>query len=456
MSSRTLLVSFSIASGLLLLGACGSSAEPAGSSSGEPAIDGGASSGASGSSGAGASSGGGGSSGIGSSSGEGGAVRQLGAVPAAVVAAAVAAPLGRFGVNGGGERYCTDCDGASIVLAIAALAGDTSADARLLEQMRWVLGGGRDPFGNGGYMAQHERMMTGMFAIAKRVPRIWSALGADEIARVDLVMKATLVGSAHTTSDANNEGATPTGIDGDTNLNRGWNPNYREGMVGAMIVSTLYFGGRAATDAILDGYDHAAFVGELDAAGLTHLHDVFADGGGPSAAELEAGIASYRYLGHHLGELPAIFTAVTENTYGGIVACGLEGGAGIDIGGGQTSGRIEAGCAALPSLGSPGQLLELDSVDANGKRSSLTYAYDGFAPNLINHLVLLVYGEPGADAVMARVRVGADDLFYKATQGYRNYAKGQDRGVFKLDVDGEGGYAFMRPLHQSVLLPAYE
>src|SRR3712207_7277215 len=31
-------------------------------------------------------------------------------------------------------------------------------------------------------------------------------------------------------------------LDGDTNLGRDWNPNYREGMVGAMLVGAAYFG----------------------------------------------------------------------------------------------------------------------------------------------------------------------------------------------------------------------
>ena len=385
--------------------------------------------------------------------------RELGAPSADVVAAAVSAPLGWFGVNSSGERYCADCEGASIVMAIAAFTGDSSVDARLLEQMRRVIGDNRDPFGNGGYMAQHERMMTGMFAIAKRTPRVWDQLTADEVARIDLVMEATLVGSSHTTSDANAE-SSPTGIDGDTNLNRGWNPNFREGMVGAMIVSTLYFGGREPTDALLNGYDHTSFIDALDDAGLTHLHDVFAASGGPSASALEAGITDYRYLGSHLGQLPEIFRALTENTYGGTVACGLNDGAGVDVGGGETSGRIESGCDSLPNLGAPGQLLEFDSLDGSGPRSSATYSYDGFRPNLINHLVLLVYDalprSAETDAAVALARVGTEDLFYKVTQGYRSYANGRDRGVFRLEPDGSGrGIEFMRPLYEEVVAPLY-
>ncbi|MFY0579400.1 hypothetical protein ACN28S_38675 [Cystobacter fuscus] len=228
----------------------------------------------------------------------------LASPPQATVDQAVAAPLGWFGVNSTGERYCSNCNGQSIILAIAAFKGNTSADARLLQQMRYVLGNNRDPFANGGYMAQHERMMTGMFAIAKRTPRVWDQLTATEKTKIDLIMKATLVGSAYTTADKSNAGgATPTGIDGDTNLDRDWNPNYREGMVGAVIVSTLYLGGRTATDTFLNGYKHASFVTQLTSAGLTRLASVFntnvanPSAGAPSAATIESAIRDYRYKG---------------------------------------------------------------------------------------------------------------------------------------------------------------
>lgn len=386
---------------------------------------------------------------------------ELGRVPAEVVAEAVAAPLGWFGVNARGERFCSSCEGASIVLAVAAYQGDESADARLLEQIRYVLGGGRDPFANGGYMAQWERTMTGMIAIARRTPRVWSQLTAEEVRAADLVMQATLVGSAYTTADASYAGgAVPTGIDGDTNLNRGWNPNYREGMVGAILVSTLYLGGASEARAFLDGYDHDGFVAALEAAGLVHLHGVFTTAGGPSGTEIAQAIEGYTYLGHELEDLAGVFVALTEDTYSGEVACGLNDGAGI-MAGDVVSGLIVEGCAGLPNLGAPGQLKELDSGDANGPRSSITYAYDGFKPNLTNHLVMLVYGAlppgPSVDAAIARVRVGATDLFYKAEHGYRSYARGQDRGVFQLPPDGRAdGYQFYRPLWEDVVAPVYE
>ncbi|WP_434384703.1 lyase [Melittangium boletus] len=391
----------------------------------------------------------------------------LASPPQAVVDLALAAPLGRFGTNSSGGRYCTDCQGQSFLLAVAAFKGNPSADARLLAQMRHVLGGGRDPFANGGYMAQHERMMTGMFALAKLTPRVWSQLTADEVKKIDLIMKATLVGSAYTTSDTSYlGGAVPTGIDGDTNLHRDWNPNYREGMVGAMLVSTLYLGGRAPTDTFLDGYQHAAFVTQLQAAGLTTLHKVFntavasPGAGAPSATKVQAALQNYRYKGLALDQLFDIYLRVAEDTFSGAVSCGLNGGKGVALSTGEFSGLLVKGCEQLPNKGKTGQLKEFNSYDAPGPRSATFYAYDGFKPDLINHAVLVAYGAmPAGTATTAlaqRIAVGAQDLFFKVGQGYRDYAKGKDYGVYQLPASGVGdGYQYNRPLWEKVIAPAH-
>ncbi|ATB29519.1 lyase [Melittangium boletus] len=395
------------------------------------------------------------------------AVPTLASPPQAAVDLAIAAPLGRFGTNASGGRYCVDCHGQSILLAVASFKGNTSADARLLQQIRYVIGNGRDPFGNGGYMAQHERMMTGMFALAKRTPRVWNQLTATEVQKIDLIMKATLVGSAYTTSDASYlNGAVPTGIDGDTNLNRGWNPNYREGMVGAMLVSTLYLGGRTPTEAFLNAYSHASFVTQLQAQGLTTLHKVFntavstPSAGAPSASKIQAAIKNYRYKGLALDQLFDIYVQLANDTFSATVDCGLNNGAGVALGNGESSGYLVTGCSQLPNKGKVGQLKEFRSNDAQGSRSATFYAYDGFKPHLINHAVLVAYGAMPAGtsttAVVNRISVGAQDLFFKVSKGYRNYAKGKDYGLYQLPASGVGdGFQYNRPLWEKVIAPAH-
>ena len=115
---------------------------------------------------------------------------------------------------------------------------------------------------------------------------------------------------------------------------------------------------------------------------------------------------------------------------------------------------LPEGCEGLPNKGRAGMLKELDSMDANGPRSSTLYAYDGFRVNLVNHLVLLAGGlwQPGktADSCLVLMRVGIPDLWYKIEHGYRNYAKGRLQGTMEKTAPG---FAFTRPLWEDVAKP---
>ena len=121
------------------------------------------------------------------------------------VNAAIASPLIDYDKNFSGGAYTNGAwfGGASIVLAAASHAGNTSADARLLQQIRFSCTGGNEICANGGYPAQHELQATGMFAIAKLTPRIWNQITTAEKGRIDLIMKASLVSCAFTTSNNN-------------------------------------------------------------------------------------------------------------------------------------------------------------------------------------------------------------------------------------------------------------
>ncbi len=84
-------------------------------------------------------------------------------------------------------------------------------------------------------------------------------------------MKASLISCAFTTSNNNPyilAGSSQRTLDNDYNVNRGWNPNYREGMLGSVLVAMVYFGGPVPTQAILDSYVHTAFVSQLQSNGF--------------------------------------------------------------------------------------------------------------------------------------------------------------------------------------------
>jgi hypothetical protein len=187
--------------------------------------------------------------------------------PQAIVDVGNAAPLIRYNRNlpGGGHTNGGTTGGWQIAHALAVRAGNTSADAKLLEQIAYNLDGANALSANGGYPAQHELHLTGTYAIVRHVPRFWNdRLTSDQRRKIDLVMTAAMVASAYTTADATYAGgAAPTALDGDTNLHRNWNPNFREGMFGALIAAMVYFGGAEAVMDRLNRYDHAAFVRDV-------------------------------------------------------------------------------------------------------------------------------------------------------------------------------------------------
>ncbi|HYO10793.1 MAG TPA: fibronectin type III domain-containing protein, partial [Tepidisphaeraceae bacterium] len=384
--------------------------------------------------------------------------------PQAAVNAAIAAPLIRFNRNlpGGAHTDGAFHGGASVTLALASYAGNTTADARLLQQMRFTLTGGNDISANGGYAAQHERHVTGMFALAKLTPRVWDQLSPAEQNKVNLLMKAAFVASAFTTSDNNpyiKSGQQQRALDADTNLNRDWNPNYREGMVGGVLVGAAYFG-PAEAQRILSTYDHQAFVSELSAAGLSNIHQTFnwkqanPASIAPDAATLQQGVQNYSYYGNSLNNLMGIYGRLVTNTYGKAVTAGLNGGAGINGG-----GKLVSGADTQPNKGAVGMLTEFDSVDGSGPRSAANYSYDGYRPHQTNLLVLIASGQWDADSSVAteaksRLQVGNTDLWYKMDHGYVGYYHGAPRETFLTATHATSwGFTYNRSVWEDVLQP---
>ncbi len=274
-------------------------------------------------------------------------------------------------------------------------------------------------------------------------------------------MKASLIASAFTTSD-NSEyilnKQTQRALDGDTNLNRNWNPNYREGMIGGVLVAMAYFGGPRQADEILNNYSHNAFVDELEANGLTNVHETFttrardSSSGAPSGSTIESSVKNYRYIKNPLSNYQRIYLDLTRNTFGKNVNCGLNSGAGIN-----GAGAIISGCDTLPNKGERGMLTEFDSVDANGKRSAVIYAYEGYRPAQTNQLVLIAGGYLNANdeeikQLVKEMNIGIVDLTYKLQKGYWDYHKGEARGIKRItDMVPDFGYRYTLPLWNDVL-----
>ncbi|MDP3848981.1 MAG: hypothetical protein Q8Q59_00645 [Luteolibacter sp.] len=393
---------------------------------------------------------------------------ELASPSAAAVNASISAPFIRFhrNISGGAHTNGAWNGGASITLAVASHAGNTAADSRLLGQIRYTLIAGNEPTSNGGYPAQHEKQVTAMFVIVKNTPHIWSQLSATEKTRIDLIMKATFIASVFTTGDNNpyiKAGTQQYALDGDSNLNRDWNPNYREGMIGGVLVGVAYFGGGSAANAFLTSYSHSQFVADLTANNLPNIHETFnwkaanPSSSAPSGSVIDPAVRTYRYYGYALADFMHIYEELANDTYQGTVNAGLNNGAGIN-----GAGKIVSGAATLPNPGALGMLKEFETGDGGGPRSSLLYAYDGYRPHMSNQLALIVSGLwPKGSAIthaaVARQKIGNIDLWYKAEKGYIGYSKGVSEGEASYATSGTNyGFVYNRSLWEEVLKPYHD
>ena len=97
------------------------------------------------------------------------------------------------------------------------------------------------------------------------------------------------------------------------------------------------------------------------------------------------------------------------------------------------AGKIQSGAAGLPNKGKTGMCLELDTLDAEGKRSSMSYATWGYRMSMCLALVQMCEGsfdrtDPAVQTLAARMHLGHTDFIYKCNQGYNSYAHGASAG----------------------------
>ena len=180
-----------------------------------------------------------------------------------------------FNPNLSGGAHTWVFNGAEVIKALSAYCGQTRVNMELLVQLRNLLIPVKMPSATGGYQDQKQLGTAFLFLLAKRIPAIWNQLSQPEQALVDLIMEAFMYSSTFTTKD---EVAGSLGMNGDTNLNRDWNPNYQNGMVGMIIVTALYWG-FTEFEAKLVAYDDEAFVAKLRANRMNNLLATYANPG---------------------------------------------------------------------------------------------------------------------------------------------------------------------------------
>jgi len=365
-----------------------------------------------------------------------------------------------YGHPGGAHTNAGAGSARLLVQTMASYLGDKTANDDYVEQIKFLLDGPNTISGSGGYPAQHEHVMLASLFVARETPSIWERFSDEEKKKIDLLMKAHLVGSAYTTSDKTYEVKDNIKtLTGDRNMHRDWNPNYQEGMTGGLILGACWFGPKEA-QAFLDNYDHAKFREELKAAGLSNTYDVYnwkirhPDSNAPDDETINASVRGFRFKGRDITKPMDFFVDLAATTYGANVTAGLNKGEGLNGG-----GKLVKNADKVANIGKKGMLLEFGSMDANGPRSCAHYAYDGMRPNLAKQVAMLVsghfdYNHPKWKEVFEQIKIGNEDLFFKLEQGYVSYAKGRV-GAQPMTF-GENDERSSRDLWEKVILPYHE
>jgi hypothetical protein len=336
-------------------------------------------------------------------------------------------------LSGGAHTWVFN--GSEVVKALTAYCGDSRLNAYLFAQFRNLLNPSKGPTATGGYQDQKQLGVAFAFLLAKRTPAIWDQLSEAEHALVDLNMEASMYSSTFTTKD---EVAAYLGMNGDSDVNRDWNPNHQNGMVGMIILTSLYWG-FDQFESKLANYSDADFVQQLRANNLKNLLSTYTNPSRPQAATVQTGLrkmvdgAVYRFHGITDRNLLGLFNYIANRTFSAKINCGLNKGAGI---GGY--GKVVKNCDLLPNVGRKGMILEFDGWDAGGRRSSLAYSWDSWYPLNYVRAALQIDGWLTPSALqrsatlaetMDRSWVGSNDLWYKISPekggGYKDYQNGR-------------------------------
>lgn len=417
--------------------------------------------------------------------------------------------------------------GATVVLAVATRAadavGDTSPDAQaaktaLVKQIQqtekpdWSTTPHCTTFSNtsvdptqdrqeaseptaaGGLSAIDEIWVTSMLTVARYTPSIWDHLAGWEKFRLDLIMRGELISNAFVMSDSNPYvGTTPPGpqrqIDGNTNINRDWNPAYyRSSGIGNVLLAAAYFNEpdqpepdrpevRNAVDelnawATSPETARAQFLRYVTRRKMDNLKETFGGGtlrdqlpwwdgvstttpnpspvpntpGAPTDAEIGQALTDWKYKDIPITKPMELYAKIANYTYDKPVACGIgAGGAGITATQVGTTpiptgkaGRLDdpADCSKLAfPVGTPGMIHDFDSADGSQQRSSATSAYADFKTDMAITTGLKAAGvwndgpigtTPQTGADLAALQtVGASDLFRKLELGYVSVQSGK-------------------------------
>jgi hypothetical protein len=330
-------------------------------------------------------------------------------------------------------------------------ADGTKAKERLLQHIRNMISGGKEPGCRGGIAGWVDNAAAQSLVLAKNTSAVWNELTANEKQKCDFIMKCLAISGNYCQNAQNNPA---TDLFAEKSWKKTWNPNHQEGYVGVMIAAFEYFEGAANVDSILQSFNYDDYMATINDYGFSNIKTNFTatgktlmeSGGTDAFGGTTLGVKiPFTYYKQPDGPVVAyepfaIYKALADRFYSLNCQSIIYNGSGTKI------GYIYNGRAS-PHEGQAGMAAEFKSSDMNGVRSSARYVYDGWRNSVITRATMetLDYWGTGTDRdeVASKMEVGSEDLIFKLIHGYRGWSNGKPVGPH-YEFKGHGGYDFVK------------
>ncbi len=325
----------------------------------------------------------------------------------------------------------------------------------LLAQVRNLLVGGHEPNAACGLDGWTHGTIAQVFLLVKKTPEVWSQLTADEKSRMDWIMKAMAVAGHFGYDDGNNYN---TSLHADDNSYKKWNPNHRLYLL--VVLSAADYFGPKELDEIFTSFSYDEYLKKFDEYGFANIKAVWTcydwkpilENGGPyispkTKKQMGTGTGvkhPFTYDKIPLANIAEIYCSVAEYCYSKTVTNGIEG----------ESWILNKGSS--PFLGQPGMIMEFQTHDAEGNRSSLSYCNEDFCAYTTMMMTLKVVGHWPADNERCRkveklMYVGNEDFLYKNATGFHSFAHGKGKDDEKLENGKWLGFPYVVELWNKYL-----
>lgn len=335
----------------------------------------------------------------------------------------------------------------------------------VLSKLRFIIGGGNEPFACAGPYWEHAVFASALLLI-KHTPAVYNELTQDEKDRCDWLMRALAIAGNWAYNDENDYF---TGTDLYGNFKKSWNPNYRNTYLSIVWTASLYFGAKELDDIFLS-FDYDEYIAKFKEYGFTNIikkwepagKDLMENGGscvllgtqgassqkpGDDGGSGKGVKIKFKYAGKDLSDPYDVFEALMKYTYGGGKVV-------------STLGRPDSNTycyiisgAFSPYSGMDGMMYEFSIM--NGKdvnRSSASYGFGNLM--IINSLYAnykLLFGWDSSSEKMQALDklmyVGNQDLIFKVENGYHGYSNGGSYDTYEHSLEPQG-YAAVKDMWQ--------